>query len=257
MMRGRIVLSRRKRSSQKREIVERHFDALSSHYDQTSSKRGNFFSKEHSLVASDMQSRGTARGLDVGVGTASRTTELQKASGAVFDACDFSEKMVDIAKERIPTAKHSEMTSLHYSSNSFGAVTCLGYSFSYLPDRHERLQALCEFNRVLQPSGVLYFDVANRWHLGENREYAKQLAKNIVKLPFGKSGETFFKVEIEGGKIDGYLHSFRLGELKSLLQTAGFEIEKVIYIGFSSGKIKKGFSRRLFGQPLIIAKKRK
>jgi ubiquinone/menaquinone biosynthesis C-methylase UbiE len=235
--------------------VRRHFDALSPFYDVTSAKRARFFAREHSIIAQDMRSKGLAAALDVGAGTASRTVDLQRASGARFDCCDISLRMVEISKTKIPAAKQSDMVSLAYPSSAFDAVTCLGYSFSYLPNRRERLGALREFSRVLKAGGTLYIDVANRWHLGENNEYARTLAQNLLKLPFGVSGETFFTVKVGGKRQPGYLHSFRLREMRALLRKAGFRVERVAFIGFTSGEIRQGISKHILGQPLIIARK--
>jgi hypothetical protein len=44
-------------------------------------------------------------------------------------------------------------------------------------------------------------------------------------------------------------------EIKSLLRKAGFDIDRVIFIGFSSGEVKEGISKHVLGQPLIIARK--
>lgn len=119
---------------------------------------------------------------------------------------------------------------------SFDAVICLGNSLTYLFKEKDQLQALEQFKKILRKGGVLIVD-------GRNYQYILDNKDEILKGNFKYSGDYVYcgdkvhgtpiaiadkkvRIEYKHSETDkkGYLtlYPFKRGELKGLLERAGF-----------------------------------
>lgn len=119
----------------------------------------------------------------------------------------------------------------------FDSVTCLGNSFTYLFTEESRLRALKQFKRILKDDGILIVDERNYQYMLDNRQA-------ILDGNFQYSGQYVYcgdrvhgrpivitdqEVKMEytdsmtGEKYYLTFYPFKRGELKNLLEKAGFK----------------------------------
>ena len=105
--------------------------------------------------------RGTV--IDLGCGSGLLARELAAAGYGVL-GIDISEALLDIAKERVPSACFRQESILKAELPPCVAVAAIGECFNYLFDEDNTDQALYDLLRhiheALDPGGILLFDVA-------------------------------------------------------------------------------------------------
>ena len=105
--------------------------------------------------------RGTV--IDLGCGSGLLARELAAAGYGVL-GIDISEALLNIAKERVPTAHFRQESILKAELPPCAAVAAIGECFNYLFDEDNTEQALYALLRsiheALDPGGLLLFDVA-------------------------------------------------------------------------------------------------
>ena len=105
--------------------------------------------------------RGTV--IDLGCGSGLLARELAAAGYGVL-GIDISEALLDIAKERVPTAHFRRESILKVELPPCVAVAAIGECFNYLFDEDNTEQALYallhSIHEALDPGGLLLFDVA-------------------------------------------------------------------------------------------------
>jgi SAM-dependent methyltransferase len=105
--------------------------------------------------------RGTV--IDLGCGSGLLARELAAAGYGVL-GIDISEALLDIAKERVPTAHFRQESILKAELPPCVAVAAIGECFNYLFDEDNTEQALYallhSIHEALDPGGLLLFDVA-------------------------------------------------------------------------------------------------
>jgi SAM-dependent methyltransferase len=105
--------------------------------------------------------RGTV--IDLGCGSGLLARELAAADYGVL-GIDISEALLDIAKERVPTAHFRQESSFKAQLPPCVAVAAIGECFNYLFDEDNTEQALYallhSIHEALDPGGLLLFDVA-------------------------------------------------------------------------------------------------
>lgn len=148
---------------------------------------------------------------------------------------DFSEKLIEIAKEKYPEAKFQVADSLNlpFPANFFDKI----YSISvlhHIPSREFQLQYLKEAKRVLKPGGLLILRV---WDFWKRKTSFKLFLKYTFLKLIGKSKLDFFDVFVpwkdSNGKIlvQRYFHCFTQRELEDLVKKAEFKIKKSYRLG--------------------------
>jgi SAM-dependent methyltransferase len=176
--------------------VSRVWDAEAARYDRTydsSNRAGRFLRSRHAAVLrvlGDPPGPGREPGelLDVGMGPGRALAELA-ARGWRVSGVDISERMVALAKRRVPGARErllcASLERLPFADASFDAVIATGL-FSYAGYSEENFARL---GRVLRPGGIAVLSMANRWSLYRlSRHGFAYPVMRAVKgiLPFGR-----------------------------------------------------------------------
>ena len=176
--------------------------------------------------------------LDLGCGNG-RWFSVFREKKVEYFGVDFSEKLVQIAKEKFPEGKFlvADALNLPFPENFFDKV----YSIAVLhqiPSEIFRIKFLKEAKRVLKKEGKLILTV---WKFHELKEKLILLKYTFLKL-IGKSKLDFRDVfESWGKRAKRYYHFFSQKELKNLLEKAGFKILKIGLV-----KNKKGNRQNYF-----------
>jgi demethylmenaquinone methyltransferase/2-methoxy-6-polyprenyl-1,4-benzoquinol methylase len=148
-------------SAQFAEQVNRMFDRVASRYDLLNQLMSAGLHHRWRERAADRAELGAGdAALDVCCGTGDLTLELagRVSPGGTVVGCDFSEPMLDLAREKarardIPSARFewADALSLPYDAGRFDAVT-VGFGLRNFADRDRGLR---EMARVLRPGGRL------------------------------------------------------------------------------------------------------
>jgi len=159
-----------------------------------------------------------------------RLFEVLRNKRIDFFGVDFSDKLIQIAKEKYPQAKFqaADCLNLPFPQNFFDKI----YSISVIhniPSRKFQLQYLKEARRVLKPGGLLILRV---WDFWRRKAASKLLLKYTFLKLIGKSKLEFKDVFVpwknSKGKtlIQRYFHCFTKKELEELIKKSGFKIKK-------------------------------
>lgn len=236
------------------------FNAIASDYDNKSLNRKKYNTAVDKLIIKYLRRQIKPLVLDAGCGTGSRTENLKsKISGSKFYCADSSLEMIKIAKKKkLDFVTQAEMEKLPFKTDYFDDVLCIFNSFGYLSSYKKRLATLKEFSRVLKPSGLLFIDVMNAWHLGEGREFKRSIRALIwdwlasLIHPALTVGDKLYTLEIGNRRVRSFVHGFTNKEMRNLMIKAGFRIDKFMVIGYNSGEPKSQFWQ---GQYFYVCKK--
>lgn len=237
-----------------RAVVTKHFDRLTSSYDQKARNRANYLSSIDAIVLECVTDDGLVNPaiLDAGTGTGTRLESLkQRIPGSKVFAIDVSRSMLQRANERnLNGTALADMSALPFRENSFDYIFCFFNALGYVPTEIRRIAALKEFYRVLAPTGALFIDVLNRWHTGEGLSFKKSKRQISRELAISREsseleeGDVLFSLQVNSDTIPGYFHSFTKRSLDKQFGQAGFVIEDFQVIGYDSGlvhdEIQKG-----------------
>ena len=100
--------------------------------------------------------------LDLGCGTG-RTTAPLAAKGYDVVGVDLSSSLIEQARQTHPDVEFrvGDATELAYPADSFQYVLFSGCGIGDIPAKADRMRALLEVRRVLEPGGVFAFDFHN------------------------------------------------------------------------------------------------
>lgn len=168
--------------------------------------------------------------LDVGCGNA-RLYKFFEEKGTDYWGIDASQNLIEIAKSLYPKAKifKGDIFHLPFEDNFFEKV-CAVALFHHIPCKEYRLKVLREIKRVLKKDGKLFLTV---WNLLKKFSAKKLLAKFTFLKLIGLSeldfGDIFYPWKNQKGEVlvQRYIHLFSEKELKKLLKSAGFGVEKI------------------------------
>lgn len=170
--------------------------------------------------------------LDVGCGSGRNL-----AAGKNYVGMDFSPRMITLAEAR---AKRNGTDALFLIGDA-AELPFKGESFDHIMlaavlhvlESERRARCLGEIRRVLKPGGEVLVTV---WSKNQPRFFS---GKKETYVPWKAGGKTVMR----------YYYLFTKGELKSLLEHNGFEVERI------SGGRKKAF--KLFPMNIIAIAKKK
>ncbi len=138
--------------------------------------------------------------LDIGCGTGNVLFELLKRKKIALAGIDISEKMLNIAKERLGDEvdlMNGDSEHLPWKNHTFDMVICTD-SFHHYPDPKA---VLGEMRRVLNPGGKLI--IADPWAPSPIRQII-----NLI-MPLGKGGD---------------VRIYSIPEMKDLMEKCGFTL---------------------------------
>ncbi len=162
--------------------------------------------------------------LDLGCGNG-RLYELFREKTIDYYGVDFSDKLIEIAKNRYPQFKFqvADAFNLPFPSDFFDNVFSVAV-LHHIPSEELRIQFLKGIRKVLKPEGRLILTV---WDLGIFKRSMLFFKYGFSKI-LGKSKLDFGDVFIPWGKeILRYLHIFSKNELRRLAKTAGFSVKEI------------------------------
>ncbi len=178
--------------------------------------------------------------VDLCCGSGLLARELTAAGYEVL-GIDISEALLNMARERVPSARFRQESIWKAQLPPCVAVAAVGECFNYLFDEYNTEQALCKLlhriHEALEPGGLLLFDVAELGRIpGSGRQRARTEGENWAVLVSAEEDRTnrlltrtittFRKV----GKLyrrDQEIHRLRLvtrSELLAQLDSLGFEV---------------------------------
>lgn len=187
--------------------------------------------------------------LSIASGTGRRAIDIRKKANKKFAiyGVDMSKEMCSIAaKKGIFTANNSWLNAEVEEHGPFDVVTFL-YGFGHIANVKRRKETLQKIHKVLKPGGYFYFDAfnledQNEWGPAALKAYEEQ---HLDKYGYER-GDLFYQKT--GGLATAFLHYFTENELIDLVESAGFRIEDIKYIGYvtKSGEIVKSKTEGFF-----------
>ena len=137
--------------SDKEKIVRKGYNRIAREYQ---ADRHVFDQREVLETLASLLVKG-ARVLDVGCGAGVPVTCFLVESGFDVVGVDFSESMLELAREKVLGAEYvkGSMTGLGLKSDSFDGLTAF-YSIIHVP-RERHFSLFEDFHRILRPEGVM------------------------------------------------------------------------------------------------------
>lgn len=161
--------------------------------------------------------------LDLGCGNG-RYFEYLKDKKINYFGVDSSEKLIEIAKNKYPTAyfQVADALNLPFPDNFFDKVISIA-TFHHIPSKEFRIRFLEEAKRVLRPGGILILMV---WNFKEFKKFLIYFKFIILKL-FGSKLDFGDFLEPWGKKTVRYFHYFSQKELASLAKKVNLKILEI------------------------------
>jgi len=185
--------------------------------------------------------------LDLGCGNG-RLSALLKDQNINYLGVDFSQKLINIAKNLYPELKFEQADALNlpFPDNYFDKIISIAV-LHHIPSTRMRVQFLKQVERTLKPKGLLVISV---WNLWPRPSFFNLFFKYTLLKLIGKSGldfkDVFYPWKNNKGEpvIQRYIHAFTRPELERLLRKTNLRIEQ-------SWVFKKGKRSNIF----LIARK--
>jgi len=157
--------------------------------------------------------------LDLGCGNG-RFFEFLKDKDIYYIGVDFSEKLIEIAKEKYPKVKFqvADALNLPFPNNYFDKIYSIAV-LHHIPSEEFRIQFFEEVRRILKPNGFFILTV---WKPESKKNLNVFLKGTALKLT-GKleKGDTF---RPWGKDAERYFHYFSEKELTKLAEQTKFKI---------------------------------
>lgn len=169
--------------------------------------------------------------LDAGCGAGKFSIEFAKR-GCMVTLLDISDQQLRIAREKIDEAGINENIEGYFQGDirnlsqfndgQFDLIVCYGAPLSYVIENRDK--AISEFNRVLNPNGMLFISVNNKWGI------LKRLLGNKYPDFFNNPKYWYLDKVMETGDLPKHervshpaRHFFEAAELNNLLKDGGFD----------------------------------
>jgi ubiquinone/menaquinone biosynthesis C-methylase UbiE len=229
-----VILDRKPDDQTIRRMVHEYFESEAASYDrfnEATLTRQRFMDRIDSLIARDLQPRGSIDGLlSIACGTGLREAGIRSRSGHPFSVVgvDSSVTMCVAARRAGVEAIESAWLDADLGDRQFDAAIYL-YSLGLVPSRETRFAELEKIARHLKRGAPFYVDVLN---LKDRNEWGPELERLFVDQNLASRGydlgDTFYR-RIGAQKL-AYFHYFDRHEADKLLTRAGFRVAAHHYI---------------------------
>jgi SAM-dependent methyltransferase len=172
------------------------------------------------------------RVVDLACGTGRRALDIRKRTQIDYQLCgiDLSAEMIEVAQARGLEARRGDWVDVDIPPAYASAVTFL-YACGHIPNEEERRKSLLKIHRTLKPGGLLFFDVFN---VNDPNEWGPQAIDAFEReqlAEFGyERGDIFYRKR--GREEVAFLHYFSEDQLRVVLAETGFEIVKLLHVGY-------------------------
>ncbi len=202
--------------------TEQGYDLIAEKFSETR----KFFWRDLEFISDYTKERDKV--LDYGCGNG-RLLEIMNGKNIEYQGVDVSQKLIDIASQKYPGKKFQKISgfgTLPFPDNYFNVIYSVAV-FHHLPSKQLRLQVTQELYRVTKPGGHIIVTVWNLWRW----PYIKDIIKSCFNILINGSkldwNDCYITFKNNQGEIfNRYHHAFTKRELKNLLITAGYQIEK-------------------------------
>lgn len=167
---------------------------------------------------------------DLGCGAGRITLELARRGFEVV-AVDLSQPMLNhvgaMAEREGLRVDRRRLNLVDLSTMETGSCSdaiCLFSTLGMVRGGANRLRAMKEMHRILAPGGQLLLHAHQFWWNLRHPGGLKWMTEHFYKAMILGSTELGDRYAFYRGVPNFYLHSFRAGELRGLLRSAGFEI---------------------------------
>lgn len=162
--------------------------------------------------------------LDLGCGNG-RYHQFFKDKKIEYTGIDYSEKLIEIAKNKYPEAEFqvADAFNLPFPDNFFDRIFSIAV-LHHIPSLELRQQFLKEAKRVLKPEGKFILTV---WKFHRPKEILLIFKFSVLSFLRLSKLDVRDILEPWGKKIKRYYHCFGKKEIKNLIKEANFKINNM------------------------------
>ncbi len=220
-------------------MVTRFFDAEAARYDSYNDSvpaRRLYIASVNEIIAAELKRIPTLlKLLSIAAGTGKREVDIKEETG-----CDFEITCVDISRAMCKAARERGLKALQGSwengaieiEDHFDAILYL-LAFGLLSNIEQRKSALNLASKALNKGGLLFLDVLN---LDDRDEWGPQIKTLFAQESLAAAGydlgDVFYRRV--GEQEVSFTHYFTKTEMSDLLQAAGFDLVRVLNVGYGS-----------------------
>lgn len=256
-----VILKPKPPASQICSMVKEFFEVESQYYDvynEETPKRKLYIDGVNAIIARELEHhKPLTHVLSIAAGTGKREVDIRKLSNRYFEitCTDVSEAMCTAARQRGLNAFQGPWEAgCRLPDVLFDAAFYL-LAFGLFSERAQRQQALDLASEALRKGALLFIDVLN---LKDNHEWGPQIEKLFHDESLADEGynlgDVFYR---RTGKDEiSFTHYFSDSEMKELLESAGFDLQSVLCIGYGqhTGQVLDSLDQ---GTLLFIARKQR
>ncbi len=188
----------------------------------------SLFDFDQSVLAEHFQPPGLV--VDLGCGSGRALVPLVR-SGLTGLAVDLSAEMLAVVGEKAETeglpihrvqANLAELDGIRDHVAEY--AMCMYSTLGMIRGRENRQRALGHVRRILKPGGLFVLHVHNVWRNLHDSLGRRWMASHLTRLAMGREEELGDKFFDYRGIPQMFLHVFTASELRTVLETAGFQI---------------------------------
>jgi len=204
---------------------------------------GRDFQDELRYLCRLLKKEGVRSVIDIGCGTGEHVDELCRR-GLKAEGLDFSEEMLDTARERFPDRKFhlGDMKSFRVGKKYDSGISVFG-SFDYLLEDEDVIEALKNIHKILLPNAIFLLEVWNAEPLvrivnkplspvSSTYSRGKKITRDrgfalVSERPCIVNVNYVYYVSGEELSDKHKMRAFYFDEIQGLVQSAGFFAEEI------------------------------
>jgi ubiquinone/menaquinone biosynthesis C-methylase UbiE len=192
--------------------------------------------------------------LDISCGTGTLVKNLREI-GFLADGCDYSEAMLEIAREKNPTANFWQSDSRDIKINQkYDSALCLYDSINYILDINDVTVVLESVEKILKDDAIFIFDICTEKNSLENFDsyYEKESINEYryIRKSYYKRREKFhineFRIKTPDGKfLETHKQKiYKIEDIRKVIASSPFEL-KLCLDGFTFRPATESSSERV------------